>query len=425
MMSITMNYTSLISKLFTINKTGGIKFGLENSRRLSEALGFPEKKFISIHVAGTNGKGSVVTKIAKGLESSGSKVGLYTSPHISSFRERIRINGEMISENDVVELLSEIFAFTAKYRIPATFFELTTLLAFQYFSQKKVDYAVLETGLGGKLDATNICLPSLCVITSISLEHTDILGNTIEEIAREKAGIIKPNIPVILGPKAPYKFIAPIAKSLGAPCTQIEESFENFNVENNAIAKRALESLGVNKNAILEGIKVLPPCRLETFKPEDLPIKPFPQAVILDVAHNPDGLEHLFSVIKEKYPNQSLRVVCGLSKNKDIPSCLQILKKNADHFHLVEASNGRGQSAEILSHLLKEYGVDPSRIFLQPSIEESVKVALNKAAMNQQILIICGTFFIMSSTRAALGMKEPRDPIDLNESSNINNASFG
>ena len=196
-------YQTFINRLFAINLHGGMKLGLKNMETLNAMLGTPTQHFKCIHVAGTNGKGSVVYKIAKSLEKEGLRVGLYTSPHISSFRERIQINGQLIDESSVVAGLSRIFEEIDKSKIPATFFEITTALALKYFADQKVDYVVLETGLGGRLDATNIVTPVLSIITSISLEHTEYLGSTLEAIAKEKGGIIKPYVPIFIGPRVP------------------------------------------------------------------------------------------------------------------------------------------------------------------------------------------------------------------------------
>lgn len=178
-----------------INQNLRVKLGLSNIAHLHKLLQSPFDKFPIIHVAGTNGKGSVCLKIAKCIESCGKRVGLFTSPHVSTFRERIQVNGRMIEQERVVQLVDLICATSDKNGIPATFFELTTAMAACYFKEENVDYIVLETGLGGRLDATNIVNPLATVITSVSIEHAHILGNTIEEIAKEKAGIVKPGVP--------------------------------------------------------------------------------------------------------------------------------------------------------------------------------------------------------------------------------------
>ncbi len=397
-----MHYSSLIGKLFRTNLYGGIKLGLDNCRRLQEILNNPTRQFASIHVAGTNGKGSVTTMIAKALEASGYRVGLYTSPHISSFRERIQINGTLISEQATEQLLSLLFDTVEQHQIPATFFELTTFLAFLYFAQENVDFAVLETGLGGRLDATNVVTPLLSVITSISLEHTPILGTTLEEIAKEKAGIIKPKVPVVIGPRVPLSVVQSIAAEQHSPLTIVKGQFDLFMEENQAIAYAALKELDLPEKAIEEGLKARQPCRLEMWN----------DRVILDVAHNPDGLTHLFQAIRIRYGNIPIRLLFGLSKNKDIPSCLKIICKNAQAFHLIEAPNGRGLPIADLYQEMNKYHSDLS---CHPSIADGVKAALELSQANKELLVVCGTFFIMSQVRQALGYQEPVDPIDMNE----------
>lgn len=359
----------IINRLFAIGNT--MKLGLENSIRLSEVQGHPHQKFRSIHVAGTNGKGSVCTKIAKALECAGYRVGLYTSPHITTFRERICINGEMISEETAVSILKRLFS----YNINASCFELLTALAFEYFSQKNVDFAVIETGLGGRLDSTNIITPVLSIITSIALDHTEILGDDIEAIAKEKAGIIKPNVPVIIGPTVPEHIIQAFTSNY--KCT-IED-------DNNAIARDGLEKLGIKKDAIQAGLKEQPPCRYET---------PIP-GVILDVAHNPAALERLFAKVKQDYPGRLLHIVLGLSQNKDISSCLQVIKEHAHKVHLMDANHERTIPVAQLEKECLNIGL--STICTKP-LEESISSALK----HHHIVIVCGTFFIMDTAKKSL-----------------------
>lgn len=413
------SYSSLLHRLLNVNLHGGIKFGLDNSLRLNNALGKPTLRFPAIHVAGTNGKGSVTTKIATSLQAAGLRVGLYTSPHIACFRERIRINGQMITENQVQQHLVKIFNLAEQHHIPATFFELTTLMAFAHFAREKIDIAVIETGLGGRLDATNIVRSSLSVITSISLEHTELLGNTIEEIATEKGGIIKPGIPVVIGPRVPKNIIGSIATHLNSPCIAVQGSFPTFHSENEAIAQKALELLEINPSAMAIGLKALPPCRLETLLAKQLPPQTFgtqlPEVVILDVAHNPDGLKHLLHAIKLNFPQRPLRFVLGLSKNKDLISCLNVLKDSVNHFHLVEASNGRAAPKELLQQRLLLLDVPSYTITCESDISSAVISAVKHAGACGEIPVICGTFFIMAAARAALGICEPQDPDDMNE----------
>ncbi len=406
-----MTYQELIQRLFSINLFGGIKMGLTNCYQLQRLLNFPDHAFPTIHVAGTNGKGSVVTKIAKALQESGYRVGLYTSPHLCCFRERIRINQDMISESSVETILPHLFELTTEHAIPATFFELTTLLALTYFAREKVDVAVLETGLGGRLDATNIVSPLLSIITSISLDHTDILGSTEEAIAKEKAGIIKSGIPVIIGPKTPHRQLLDIAHANNSPCIKVHSPSPLFEEENKAIAHTALNhlksSFKLPPEAIAKGLEAKQPCRFEVLQGSP--------AVILDVAHNPDGLQRLFQAIKKHFPEHSIRVLFGLSKGKDLDGCLTILRNNAAAFHIVEAPNGRGAAISELKARLANLGVEPSPIHTHSEIQKGIQNAVQAAKLHNQILLICGSFFIMSQARQALGIDEPRDEIDLNE----------
>jgi dihydrofolate synthase / folylpolyglutamate synthase len=413
-----MNYSQLVQKLFSVNLFGGVKLGLDNCLKLNALLNYPDQSFKTIHVAGTNGKGSVTKKISMALQHAGYKVGLYTSPHISCFRERICINGVMIPERAIENLLPHIFQLAEDNKIPATFFELTTMLALAYFAQEKVDFVVLETGLGGRLDATNIVDPVLSIITSISLEHTEILGNTLEDIALEKAGIIKQNRPVVLGPRLPHKVFQEIALARNSPCIIVNGKFDTFDDENNTIAKMALQAIKISEKNIAYGLSTQMPCRFEIFTTKQLSKfqnSPFPECVILDVAHNPDGLSRLFEAIDIKFGKRPLRVICGLSKSKDIRSCLKILSQHAQHFHLVEAPNGRGAHPEMLSEILEGLQIPKNAICISGNISETVHQAIAASAKAQEILVICGTFFIMGEVRNALGIHEPCDSIDINE----------
>lgn len=396
-----MTYAELISKLFNVNLFGGMKLGLSNIEHLCATFRHPERSFASIHVAGTNGKGSVTTKIAKALELEGKRVGLYTSPHISCFRERIKINGEMISESEVEEILPDLL----QNQVHATFFEITTLLAFLHFAKHNVDIAILETGLGGRLDATNVVTPMLSVITSISLEHTEILGTSLEDIAREKAGIIKASVPVVIGPRVPEKVIREIAQEKRAPLTVVSGNFPDFESENCAIVKTALERIGVSAAAIQRGCEARPPCRMETFTGLG------PPAIVLDVAHNPDGLQALFHALKQRYPSMPFRVLCGLSKTKDIDGCLTILAREATQIHFVEAANGRGAPVSELKQRWERLSLPKEQLKPFSRFSDLIQQATSK----KEVLVVCGTFFIMSQIRQALGIQEPRDLIDMNE----------
>jgi dihydrofolate synthase/folylpolyglutamate synthase len=280
-------------------------------QQLDARLGFPHRRFRSIHVGGTNGKGSVATKIASVLQSKGNRVGLYTSPHISTYRERIRINGDMIPESFAETTLPNI------YDPSLSPFDLLTALAFLYFAANQVDYAVIEVGLGGRFDATNVIEPILTVITSIGLEHTAILGGTLEKIAFEKGGIVKPPAPLIVGASAAPFF----------PNAIHVEAHPFFELENRAIAKRALQELGIHS---YEGLEVRPPCRFQQVG--DL---------ILDVAHNPQAFDGLFRALQSHFPGKKFPFFLGFSKDKDWEACVEIIRPLASEITFLKTENPR------------------------------------------------------------------------------------
>lgn len=389
-----MDYDTLVSHLFSLNQKRGIKYGLSRCLELSAFLDHPEKAFSSIHIAGSNGKGSVATKIAAALAQDGHKVGLFTSPHIHTFRERIRVNGAMISCEEVAYGLNQLFSLAKTHALEPTFFEFTTLLALCHFRACGVDYAVIETGLGGRLDATNIITPALAVITSISLEHTETLGNTRKKIAQEKAGIIKDGCPVVLGPRA-QEVVVPKKSA----CVQLLKQFRFFEEENQAIARAALEKLGVSESAIEQGIQTSVPCRAET-------VWVGGEKVILDAAHNPDALQRLFQMLGQG----KWRMVCGFSKNKDLAACLGIICEHVEQIHLVQSGNERAATPEKLQQTLLEQGVEDRRIFMHENVSDAVDVALKLAKEKGQDLLISGTFFILGEAKDSLNPSSARNP---------------
>jgi dihydrofolate synthase/folylpolyglutamate synthase len=396
-----LSYTGVIERLFQARSQKGMQLGLDNTQRLALSLGSPQNAFPTVHIAGTNGKGSVSTKIAKTLEYAGYTVGLYTSPHLYSFRERIQINGKPISQEATVQLMDRILALDPQ----STFFELTTLLAFIYFRQENVDIAVIETGLGGRLDATNIITPLLSIITSISLDHTALLGESLEEIAFEKAGIIKPAVPCVLGPKACFKAILERAKALSAPF-RLALAIEGFyDLENQSIARLALQLLGssfdITEESVNKGLKLRPGCRFENV-----------QGIILDVAHNPDGFKRLLQALHLNYPGRAFRFLIGMSQDKPIKDCLATLVTSAAHIHLVKAEGERGASPQQLAEILIQLNYQTFSI--ETSISEAVAKARSLAEAYGEQLVICGSFFIMHAVKKALGCAEAQDFYNLN-----------
>jgi len=393
-----MNYSESIEKLFGINLFNPKTPDLGNCKNLDAIFDQPHTSFQTIHIAGTNGKGSVATKIAKTLQLAGFKVGLFTSPHLFSFCERVQINSQKISEEAVAKHLTQLFDVVQYYEIPATFFELTTYLAYLYFREEEVDFVVLETGLGGRLDATNLVNPLLSVITSISLDHTEILGQTIEEIALEKAGIIKPGIPVIIGPTVPLKVIKNYAKSIHSPCIQVQTEGQTFQQENLEIAKTALAYLAtlikIPNFAMQEGLTAQPPYRFETLSSDP--------CIIMDVAHNPAGLAELFKSIYHTYPKKKLRILFGISKTKNIEACLRVLLDQKAVLHPISPSGDRCLSIDQVSHYLHQLLTDSKKIMVFSSLEQSVYEATKLAKINNEILVICGSFYIMQEVTTAL-----------------------
>ncbi|MBA3536953.1 MAG: hypothetical protein H0T84_10140 [Tatlockia sp.] len=415
-----MNYGQLLHYLSSLHKA---LYGVKIDRAKNLALVLQLNKLVTpsgipskiIHIAGTSGKGSVAVKIAKALELSGYRVGLYISPHIHTIRERISVNGSIISDNKFTTILNKIIDIAKENNIQTGWFDLLTCLALDYFSKENLDFLIIEAGIGGRFDSTNIINPLISVITAINLDHMEVLGQSIEEIAYEKAGIIKPKAPVILGPRVPAALFIKEANQTKSPLWQLKGAFSTFDAENQAIAKALLNQLSdsyfITPLAIKEGIKANLPCRLEILTQRMLPDwqhKPFPKALILDGAHNPDKLAALFHSLKKRYPKTDFQVLLSLAKNKDLNACLKIVVKNAANIHLSEmADSSFLASTENLMAELNKLQVDRQHLSINTSLEE----AIAESAANNQILVVCGTFRIMSAILQQLGIKAEVDPI--------------
>ncbi|NGX28450.1 MAG: Bifunctional protein FolC [Candidatus Anoxychlamydiales bacterium] len=400
------DYDKLREKLYSLHSDKK-KCRLDNILIAREYLKSPDKDFKSIHIAGTNAKSSVALKIATSLSLSGYKTALYTSPHISSYRERIRIDNQMISKKEVTNLLKYLFEISKKLNIYLSFFEITTLLAFLYFSKKKVDFAVIETGLGGRLDATNIINPIMSIITSISLDHTSVLGDTIEKIANEKAQIIKPKSLVIIGPKANLKPILDQAKQNSSLLYKVkapQKGFDFYDDENTAIAKKAINILkktySLKVREIKKALKIRPQARFEILKNLG------PKAIVLDVAHNIDGFKELKKAIDLFFPQENVRVILGFSKSKDINSCLKVLKSFAHFIHIVEADNIKALSKKDLKKSLINLNFPKFRE--EDNVKKAFLLAKDIAMKNQEILLICGSFYILDEIRKSAKINSQR-----------------
>ena len=438
-------YEKCVRRLYLTNLFHPVRLGLQNIEDLHSALGNPMDRsdITVIHVAGTNGKGSTSWKIARALELAGHTVGLFVSPHVASFRERMQVNSELISEDEVAEYLPLIYNICEEQQIPATFFEVTAALAFHFFGKKNVDVVVLETGLGGRLDATNVVKkPDLCVITSIALEHTRILGDTIELIAMEKAGIIKKDVPVLVGPNCPHETIRKCALEKEAAdyytCGDFEDArnqehnhsdgsnFVDYDLENSMIARSALKILcdkqikgdskrkiSISEEILKKGLAQRPPCRFEKITFHSA-VSGKGVEVILDVAHNPDAIAYLVKKLAATYPElqeDKMRIVVGFSADKDLKVCGSTMLEfvsDPSQLHLVEAAHPRAATLEDMldaAPLLRESNFDEE----DRSITAQVHAALKLAEAKDEILIICGSVFLMAEARQAIGIDEARD----------------
>ncbi|MFB1039509.1 MAG: folylpolyglutamate synthase/dihydrofolate synthase family protein [Polaribacter sp.] len=374
------------------------KKDLTNILALSKELGFPEQKFKSIHVAGTNGKGSTSHMLASILQEAGYKVGLYTSPHLKNFTERIRINGVEISEEKVTEFINGNKDFLEQQKM--SFFEMTVGLAFDYFASEKVDIAIIEVGLGGRLDSTNSITPEVAVITNIGLDHTQFLGETLPEIAFEKAGIIKKNIPVVIGEEqAAVKgvFIAKAAKE-GAPIyfasdaseTYISDLVGDYQIQNSKTAVAAIKILKgyqVSKENITNGL--LNVVKNTNLKGRWQVLQEHPK-VICDTAHNKEGLAIVLKQLK-KQPFKKLHIVLGVVADKKLETVLPLFPSSADYYFCKPAIS-RGLSEAVLEANAKKFNLLGKKY-------SSVKLALKSALLNanqEDIIYVGGSTFVVA-----------------------------
>lgn len=425
-----MNYTETLDYLYTslpsFQQVGASAYkpGLERVSEFCRKIGNPQRSYFVIHIAGTNGKGSVSNMLASVLQQAGYQVGLYTSPHLIDFRERIRINGEMISKQKVVN-------FVSKYRkemevLDLSFFEMTTALAFDYFAQNDVEVAVIETGLGGRLDATNIVIPAVSVITNVGLEHTDLLGDSLPKIAREKGGIIKKSIPVIMGEKSSaYNLvIEDIASDVRSTVIYAEEAFEctrqssegeyqlfdmirtrdnqqytlrlpllgEYQRQNVAtvctIADYLHENtpLSISRRAFVEGLKECVAATGFRGRWERLSSNP---TVICDTAHNAHGMQQVAEQLSKMEYNR-LFCVLGFCEDKDIAQILKLMPKDA-HYIFTRAASRRAASLEQLAEVATECGLE---FECAESVQRAVEMAKSQINSDDMLYIGGSTFVV-------------------------------
>ena len=369
----------------------GYKEGLQNTMTLDEHFGHPHRMFRTIHVGGTNGKGSCSHTIAAMLQSEGYKVGLYTSPHLVDFRERIRINGECIGKQYVIDFVENERSFFEP--LHPSFFELTTALAFKYFAEQKVDYAVIEVGLGGRLDCTNIINPVLSVITNISLDHTQFLGDTLAKIATEKAGIIKHAVPVVIGEtneETKPVFVAAAEKN-NAPIIFAENEnldeydgieFElkgNYQQKNRATILCVARQLGISRESIIKGMATVCEATGLTGRWQTLGTQPL---VICDTGHNAGGWQYLAEQISQ-VECDTCRMVFGMVDDKDMDAVMAMLPKNATYYW-TQAETKRAVSSTVIMAKGKEYGLNGTPY---PDVISAYHAALTDAASTDFVFV--------------------------------------
>lgn len=373
-------------------------FGLENIKKFLRIIGNPEKKIKIIHVAGTNGKGSVCAMISSVLDEAGFKVGMFTSPHLVKINERIRFDNELISDGDFKQIADSIYETEKKNNINLTFFETLTAMAFIYFNEKKLDYAVMETGMGGRLDATNVSKPVISVITNIGLEHRDVLGNTIKDIAKEKAGIIKSNTTVVTSAKGKaLSVIEKVAKKknsgliIAKRLKNIELNLKgDYQIENASTAFAVLKELGINKDIILRGLKkACWPGRFEFIK----------KNILLDCAHNPDGVKALVKSVKELDYN-NLIVILSVMKDKNIISISKKINNLNPKMILTKANVSRARDPRKISRFFKHF-------IITPDLKKAIAYA-GEIAKKDDLILITGSIFLVGEAYSFLNHLTPR-----------------
>jgi dihydrofolate synthase/folylpolyglutamate synthase len=389
----------MFSKLPMYQRKGAAAYrpGLDAMKKLDKQIGKPHGSFKSIHIAGTNGKGSTAHMIASIVQTAGYKTGLYTSPHLLDFRERIKVNGLKISKDEVVEFISIYKKYFEDEKL--SFFEMTVGLAFWYFKKKQVEYGIIEVGLGGRLDATNIIAPVLSVITNIGLDHTQFLGNTHADIAREKAGIIKSKTPVVIGSrdKKTEKIFLEVAKNLGAPIyfnedsinefrTDLKGTYQSKNIQTAILALNCLPQVNFEKKIIQQGL-------LNVISNTGLmgrwqSVNSSPQ-VILDVAHNKEGL----TMIREQLnfiEYGRLYLVMGFVQGRNVAELLSLFPNDA-YYYLSSPNIARALKMNELKKQLKDSSL---KITYTKSILKAYENALLSAKPQDLILVLGSTFAV-------------------------------
>jgi dihydrofolate synthase / folylpolyglutamate synthase len=420
---IEMLYSQAIQFLYDL-RMFGMKLGLETTRRLAAAAGNPHERLRFIHVAGTNGKGSTCAMLESIYRAAGLRVGLFTSPHLVSFTERLQVDRRPISQEDVAQGVEQIRGWIEALNPDAhpTFFEVVTILALDYFARQKCDLVVWETGLGGRLDATNIVTPLASVVTNVQLDHQQWLGNTPAEIAREKAGIIKPGIPVLTATDDPVALsvISEIAGKLHAPLTVVGQA----EIAEAGRIRLALagEHQRINAALALAVTRVLAPVipvtdmqrragletiewagRLQTVE------RPGGRVVLLDGAHNPAGAQTLASAIATRFAGRRPALVLGTMRDKDCAAICDILAPCASKIFLAHIGSDRAADPKMLAELCRRANPSASAV-----VCASVSDALEQAA-SEPVVVVAGSIHFVGEALEALGLASPSPERALND----------
>jgi len=414
-----LNYPDAVNYLFGLQKFGW-KLGLDRMQRLLAELGHPERSARFVHIAGTNGKGSVAAMIGSILLHAGCRTGLYTSPHLVDVRERIQVDTQMISPAEFAEITTQIEPHIKK--LECTFFEAMTALALTYFAKRKVKIAVLEVGLGGRLDATNVVSPDLCVITSISPDHTEHLGSSLQQIAGEKAGILKAGVPCVMGamPSEAEDSIKEHAANISSPLVKAGDHckvslraetiygskfhlnidhFYDDQIEIPLAGKHQIENAGIAATCCFvlsqKGLKISQQALKDGFKNMNWPARlqvvsksPF---VVVDVAHNLDSMSRLVDFLTTFFPNGKIAFVFGLLKDKNYKEITKLIIPLAEKTFIVQAKTSRALDKEKIA---QEFAANGSTVSTEDSVGQGVKKAL-AAYRDNSVICVTGSHYVV------------------------------
>jgi dihydrofolate synthase / folylpolyglutamate synthase len=421
-----VTYAETIDYLYSL-RVFGAKFGLSNTLKLADLSGNPHQKLRFIHVAGTNGKGSTCAMLDSIYRAAGLRVGLFTSPHLVAFGERIQVNRQNISEADIVRQVTEMKPLLAQFSEDhhPTFFEVVTVMALRYFAEQHCDLVIWETGLGGRLDATNIVTPLASVITNIQFDHQKWLGFTLPEIAREKAGIIKPRVPVITATDEPaaLEVIEAVAKQNESPLAIVTKAdatkppldrvklsltgeHQRLNAAVAVATVRAVNSLPVPEKTIVDGLSTVQwPGRLQLLK------RPAGGEVLLDGAHNIAGANALRDALAKNFEKRKITLVLGILADKDWREICQLLAPTAERIILVSVNTDRTASAQELAEVCAAAN-ERAGVEVQSSISDALA-----ATATSDLTVVTGSLYLVGEALEALGWKQStgRSEVALNQ----------